>query len=144
MRVLALLFPAFTAVTVVMCLQGFERTTGLVRMVMGVFCTLPVLMLIISILRLAVIFSRRISVLPDRLLHRQLFKHHDVPFQSMTCIEAREGADGEVDTIRIRWSGEPFYIDGYGLSGFDTFLAELRAAAPGVKVRIVEGFEPVS
>lgn len=140
-RIQSVVFVLASLVIVALCWVGITGTEGFQRTLMELITLFPVLTLLAAILRMLSLLSRRVTLRPAGLAHVQLWKNYEVPWAQLLKVEVRELPDGGVDTLRIRWHGTPFYLDGDGLADFEVLFQLLQQQVPAEKWAVVETFE---
>ena len=138
------LFFVCSAVVVYFCWEGFRSVTGANLILLQVASVFPMLVFGASILQLAAVMTRRVSVSDTHLEHRQVFKHYSVQLYDISLIEKLCHEDGEPDTIRVTWSGVPFYIDARAVDDFPVLVNCLAQRVPAEKMVKVEEFTPTT
>lgn len=142
-RVQAVVFVLASLVIVALCGVGIVGTEGFQRTLMELITLFPVLTLLAASLRMVSVLSRRVELGPSVLSHAQLWKNHRVPWSQLLKLEVRALPDGMVDTLRVRWHGTPFYIDGDALEDFEVFFQLLCQHTSEEQRVMVEAFEPL-
>lgn len=141
-RIVSALFLAACMFVVDVSIMAVQGASGSARLLLTVATLFPVLMAVTAGLRLAAMVTRRVILTDQHLIHRQIFKNYRVPLDDILKLEVRYRQDGSVDTVRIHWTGQAFYIDETALEGYEDFFAALKASinAPVIQV---ETFDPV-
>jgi len=140
-KVLSVIFVLGCLGLVVVCVMAIFATEGFNQLLIGLTTVFPTLVMVAAGLRMLSVWTREVRLEERCIDHRQFLKNYRVPVTQLKQIEVLAGPAG-IETLRIRWSGTPFYIDADGLEDFEAFFSHLRAFSPA-PLAMVTGFEPV-
>lgn len=142
-RLWALIFFILTLFLVWITIIGLQKAEGGAYLLVLTTAVFPLILIVVSTLRLAVVMTRKVSLGNGVLHHRQLFKDHRVPLHDITQVEAMEREDDTVVTLRIRWSGPHWYLDHRSVEEWEEFVAQLRGMIDDKRWVPVDSFEPL-
>lgn len=113
---------------------------GALRLVLFATSSLPLLVAAVAFLRLGTALTLRISLSPDRLIHRQIFKNFEVLLRDLSRVEVGYEGAGQVMVLKLFLPKSSYYIDGAHVEGVGQLKSELEKYLPPGRVVAVDTF----